>query len=303
MSFLSTFIRFTIILFVLALVGYYVGREVILYMAAEQVASDARSLQFPKQWEEYLAGCSTSRITGSTPYAGFQLRFVDQSQYVLEVDCTTVQPVERERVSLMRGVEKSLGSAGFYYNFATQTLQGELQVDFFGRSRVIYADGESVKHIWGTTNYTASRPASACQAFGYVCCDAETEQGEGELLSAGVVDCSQNCYQSCLQRPTLLSFVSDPPLDYEQRTIYLQGTSSLVLFSFDFDESAAPIESVTIDFGDGTSQTVQKASSLLTKEYSCPQGTCVFPVTVQAVDVRGVASPITRLSSMSVQMN
>lgn len=303
MNFLVTFLRLLIVIMLLGGVVFFGGREIWLFLAGEQVISDARSLTRPGQWEQYLEGCSSSIITGSSPFEGFQVRFIDQDTYVLEVDCATLQPVERERVELLRGVKKTLGSAGFYYDFHSKEFLGEIQLEFLGRSRVVYVDGEEVKQIWGTTSYVVSKPASACQAFGYVCCDAENQQGVGESISAGVVDCSQNCYASCLQRPVLLAFQTDPPVDYEERIARVGGTSALVFFSYAFDESAAPIEAVTIDFGDGEVHSLSEAQGFSPKEYHCDAGKCIFTATIQAVDTRGIESPTTRLSSVTIEVN
>lgn len=303
MNFITTFIRLLIVILLLGGVVFFGGREVWLLLAGEQVISDARTLSRPTQWEKYLEGCSTSVITGSSPFEGFQLRFVDQENYVLEVDCSTQQPVVRESISLLKGVKKTKGSAGFYYDFQSKEFLGEIQIEFFGRSRVVYVDGENVKQTWGTTQYVVSKPASSCQAFGYVCCDAENQQGVGEGISAGVVDCSQNCFSSCLQRPVLLSFQSDPAVDYEERIVRLNGTSALIIFSFAFDETAAPIDAVTLDYGDGTRQSYELAESLSPKEYQCTSGKCIFTATLKAVDTRGVESPVTRLSTITVELN
>lgn len=303
MNFLTTFIRLLIVVLLLGGTVFFGGREIWLLLAGEQIISDAHTLTRPTQWEKYLEGCSSSLITGSSPFAGFQLRFVDQEKYVLEVDCVAQQPVVKESISLLQGVKKTKGSAGFYYDFQSKEFLGEVQIEFLGRSRVVYVDGENVKQTWGTTQYIVSKPASACQAFGYTCCDAENQQGVGEEISAGVVDCSQNCFSSCLQRPLLLSFQSDPAGDYQERIVRLNGTSALVIFSFAFDESAAAIDTVTLDYGDGTQQSYEQASSLSPKEYSCLSGKCTFVATIQATDNRGVSSPTTRLSTITVELN
>ncbi|MCD8484275.1 hypothetical protein LRY65_00160 [Candidatus Woesebacteria bacterium] len=301
MNFLSTFLKLSLVLFLIALFGFYGGREIWLFVAAEQVVTDAKHLTYPKQWEDVISGCSSSTITGSSPFEGFQLRFIDQENYALEVDCTAVQPVAKESTTLPQGVKKTVGSAGFYYDFDLQALSGEIQLEFLGRTRVVYADGETVKQTWGTTTFVASQPASACQAFGLTCCDPVEQQGVGEAVSAGVVDCSQNCFSQCLQRPTLLSFTADPTPNHETRTVSVEGTSSLVIFSYAFDETQAEVESVTIQFGDGTTRTLEDANSLVTKEYACPQRGCVYAATVKAVDVRGVESAESRLSTMVIE--
>lgn len=303
MNFLKYFFQLASILMIFGMLFFFGGRELWLFYAAGQVTSDARLMVKTTQWQESIGNCSSSEITGASPYQGLQLRFLDDSQYALEVDCSTRQPVERLRKKLPMGVKKTFGSAGIYSDAETKTIDGELQLEFFGRSRVVFSDGETIQHNWGKAEYVSVRPASACSAFGYVCCNSETQQGKESPLIGGVVDCPSSCFISCQQRPTLLALQTDPVLDYETRTVTIGGTSGLIIFSYAYDDTSSDISEVILEYGDGTRHTSPDAKGLITKEYVCPTGRCTYTATIHAVDTNGIESAYTRLSSITITID
>lgn len=120
----------------------------------------------------------------------------------------------------------------------------------------------------------------------------------------GVIDCPGRCFDSCLQRPTLLSFQSDPqPSSPESRIVELSGQTAIVFFGYSFDGQEAEIDTVVIDFGDGTSETLTESQGRIEKEFTCQQVPCTYEVTIRAVDTRGISSPETRLSGLTVRLN
>lgn len=301
MNFLVTLIRFAVILMVVFFLGFFGGREIVLYWAAAQVAADVRILTIVQRWREAADQCSRPLAEGQV-FDAFQLRFLDDRTYNMEVHCLSLQPAVRETKTLPPMVRKTTGSAGFYYNYVTQELSGEVTLELLGQKKIVFANGDRGQQSWGSTALRTSLPASVCKAHGLRCCDAVQEIGIGELHSGGVTDCAATCYQSCQQRPILLSLQTDPPVDYEQRRLPLQGTSALVLFNFVFDDRESPIEKVVIDHGDGTMQELAgKRNGQFSKEYSCPTANCRFAVRVWAVDQRGIESADTRLGRISVE--
>lgn len=302
MNFLITLIRLAVILMIVFFVGFFGSREVILYWASAQVAADARVLTIQQRWSEAADRCSRPLTEGQV-FDAFQLRFLDDKTYAMEVRCLSLQPATRETKTLPLGVRKTTGSAGFFYNYVTQELTGEITLELWGQKKIVFADGDRARQVWGSTSLRTSLPASACRAHGLRCCDAVQEVGVGEVHSSGVTDCGATCYQSCRQRPILLSFQTDPPVDYEQRRLPIPATSGLVLFNFVFDDRESPMETVTLDFGDGTTQQITgKRNGQFSKEYTCPSGSCRFTAILRGVDQRGIESAETRLGTIIVEL-
>jgi hypothetical protein len=228
---------------------------------------------------------------------------LDERTYSLEVHCLATGPVERETKSLPFMVRKTTGSAGFFYNYVTQELTGELTIELWGQKKLVFAEGAQARQVWGSTDLRAAQPESVCAAHGFKCCDAVLETGADELFSGGVTDCPASCYPACMKRPLLLSFQTDPPADYEQRRLRMAETSALVLFNFVYDDRESPLSTVTIDYGDGTKEEIAgKRNGQFSKEFACPAAACSFSVRVSAVDERGIESASRRDDTILVEL-
>lgn len=304
MNFLKILFSFLFLLLILAAGLFLIGREFWLFSAAQQVRNSAVDVTRVNRWTDFLIGCIPDEESQESVYNGFQLRFINERQYQLEVNCLQRDPVVMEAMQLPAMVVKTSGSAGFFYNLEERSLSGEVTLEFLGRSRTVSVNTEQqVAQRSGATEYWSPNPRSFCSAFGYTCCDAVTQSPVGEGLSSGVVDCPGSCFSSCQQRPVLLSFQSDPRVDAETRATRIQGSSVLVIFSFLFDDSESAIREVTIDFGDGENELVFTAEGRFEKEYRCESaGGCIYTVTIQAEDERGIQSAVTRLSELTIEL-
>lgn len=302
MNFLLTLIKFLLFLVILGGGAFFVGREAWLYYGAYQVQSAAGTFDNTRQWQDAVNACSGVGGVSDAAFDGFQLRFLTDEEYALEVRCVNLAPSVKERLKLPVGVKKSTGSSGLFYNFSTKTITGEFTLEFLGRTRVVAADNESVTNTWGSTTQHSAVPASVCQAFGYQCCDPLRYQGVGDPLSSGVTDCRAGCFQACQQRPFLLSFQTDPGGDYETRQVPLYNNGGLVIFTYTFDSVEAGLQNVTIEYGDGTQDTSTLIQGQFTKEYTCPSGQCTFTAVIRATDARGVVSADSRLNTWTFQV-
>lgn len=299
MSFLSLFFRWVVLLIVVSTIGFFGARELLLFAASQQVAQDARLVSQTSRWKEQVNGCSGGLVT-ETPYDGFQLRFTSPTTYNMEVHCLSAAPAVWQNKQLPYGVTKTTGSAGFYYDFVNKTLSGELTLELWGQKRLVYVDGEKTGHNWGQSLLRAQLPASVCASHGLVCCDSTLQIGQDEPLSAGVTDCPGQCFQSCQQRPVLLSFQADPFMEYETREVPVYGDNTLVLMMYVFDGQESPVKRVVIDFGDGTQQEFTTPTGQAQKTYACAQKPCRYTATIFAEDERGIVSAQTRISTMTV---
>ncbi len=302
MNFLITLIRLAVVLMMVFFVVFFGGREIILYWASAQVITDVRTLTIPQRWREAATLCSQEFSEGQS-YDGFQLRFLNDRDYNLEVHCLSTAPGLQASRKLPGWVKKTTGSAGFFYNYVDQQLAGEITLELWGQRKLVFAEGDRANQVWGISNLRANLPASVCQAHGLRCCDPVQEVGKGDLQSGGVTDCPASCYTSCQQRPLLLSFQTDPPLDYEQRQINLSGNTALVLFNFVFDDRAAALDQVTIDYGDGTTEVLSgKRNGQFSKEYACATPPCLYQVKLIARDVDGNAAAASRIDRLTIEL-
>lgn len=304
MKFLSLFFRFLGAVVIIFLFTLVVGREIWLFLGAQEVARQAQRLTQVARWQPYYSNCRAELALGSDiPFRGIQVRFIDQETFVSEIDCIGQNPFEIDRFTLPMGVKKTTGSAGFFFDPMTQVLSGEVTISFLGQSRVVYTESQKISQQWGQSIVRSELPVSQCSGHGLKCCDALEFQGEGLPMSGGVLDCPGGCFDSCLRRPVLLSFQSDPSLS-QTRVLELVGQNQFVTFAYTFDLQESELESVIIDYGDGTQDTGLSPTGQFEKEFSCPgTSVCSFTVTLQATDARGVVSAPTRLSTLQVSLN
>ncbi len=298
MTFLNVFFRFVALFLFLAVFGYFASRELILFYAGNQVVNDIKQLSRETNWKNLVDLCQSTIVT-QAPFNGFQLRFTSGKSYNLEVSCVSALPALWKAKELPFGVVKTTGTPGFYFDYENKNLSGEITLELWGQKRIVYGDTSGAGQTWGKTELRGNVPASVCAAHGLLCCDAQQEIGEGDAQSEGVTDCSGQCYPSCVRRPVLLSFQSDPFADYQTREVPLRG-SNLVIFSYVVDDRDAPLKNVTIDFGDGTSQELTTRTGQATKTYECATQPCRYTARIVAQDSRGVETAATRLSELTI---
>lgn len=301
MTFLITFFKFLFLLLLVGFIGMFGTREVLLYLAGQQVVSDVRFITQSSHWDELVVLCDpdSANVT-EIPFDGFQVRFSSPTEYKIEIHCLSSAAGVYKSAKLPYQVKKTTGSAGFFYDFASKNLTGEVTLELWGQKRIVFSENARPGQNWGKTTLQASVPSSVCSAHGFTCCDAIQELGVGEGVSNGVTDCPAQCFTSCQKRPLLLSFNSDPQANYETRQVLIPKLESSVIFSFVFDDTQSPIKNVVLDFGDGTTQQLEARSGQITKEYVCRQQTCSFKAKLTGTDARDIPSAQTRLSELEI---
>jgi hypothetical protein len=298
MRFLRLF--FTLFLSIVIVGGgsFLLLREGQLFWAQWQIHSDLKSLQRNNSWTPIGERCSQE--TASMP-SHLQLRFLNDREYILEVGCEGSQTFSLAPKRKLPGmVKKTTGSAGFILPLNSREIQGEITLTLWKQNWLIQGNGETIISTWGETTVISDRLISSCQAHGLTCCDPVREIGEGQLFRQGVNDCQESCYPSCLRRPNLLFFQSDPPVDATTRITKVSRENTFMLFSYTFETDEADLSEVVLNFGDGTKQTSTLASDRITKEYNCPQGGCHYQVSIRATDTRGVESSQLNINEIEV---
>lgn len=282
----STLMKIAGLLAVLA--GLFVGfRELWLIYAEQQLIDGLNTLS---------KGGSTRRTGPSCPVGGVegvQVRFVSGTEYVYEWRCAeSSTTIEQKKGTLPRFVQKAPGSAGVIAK--DPDVDGSaIRLTLWGRTKTVLY-GSADPETWQS-------PASVCSGFGFVCCNPLEEAGAGGAPPAPATDCPNECFRSCRQRPLILGFRTDPPIELTSRVVELRGSSPEVLFSYVVQDLDDKIQQVTIDFGDGSAKSSSKDADSIQHRYVCSSPPCQFTATLRATDSMGnesVASGISRIEVM-----
>src|SRR3990167_11335625 len=137
---LRLFLTAVISLVVLSVIVGFIAREILLIMAVNQVRASARGLSQLQAEPSFIESC---RDFGSLPFDTLsltrtQLRFVSDTDYVLEIVCQTNESLRStiRTESLPALVEKGSGQSGL--------IQGEelhgFTVAVLGRTGAIYEE-------------------------------------------------------------------------------------------------------------------------------------------------------------------
>lgn len=298
MRFLRLFFAFLFSLLVIVGGGYFIIREGMLFFAVRQVTSDLSFMVRTNQWQSLESQCFQEG--GLASARQLHLRFLNSKEYVLEVGCENFTSIEFQRDVLPYGVRKTTGTAGFIFDLRSDTLAGAITMEFMDQSRVIESRDEGVTTYWGKTTVVSDNLISSCQAHGFQCCDAVLEQGQGEVFRTGVNDCQEQCYSSCLVRPNLILFQTDPLLDPVLRRVEVSKSVPTVFFQYAFGTGSQPFKEVVITYGDGTEERSSEAKGEFVKQYDCQEAQCEYRAQIQAVDQAGIPSSLTRISEVDI---
>lgn len=298
MRFLRLFITFLLSALVLIGGGYLLLREGVLWWATRQLNNDVAFLMRTNQWQNLQTQCyQEGGLSGARQ---LQLRFLDNKEYALELGCENFKNIPIEKKQLPLTVRKTTGTAGFTYDLKSKMVSGALTLQFLDQSRVLEAEEDELRTYWGQTEVVSDSLITSCQAHGFQCCDAVLEQGQGEVFRTGVNDCQEQCYASCLKRPNLVLFQTDPLLDPVARTVEVSKSVPSVFFRYTFGQGSQPLQQVKITYGDGTEETSTELSGEFVKQYFCQEESCTYRAQIQAVDLAGIRSSVTRIAEVDV---
>jgi len=273
-------------------------REGLLWLAVRQVTGDLDFIQRTNQWQSYESKCYQEG--GLASARQIQLRFLNSAEYVLELGCENYTEVEFQRHELPFSVRKTTGTAGFIFDLRTNTLSGAITLEFLDQATVIEAREDGVDTYWGKTTVVSDNLVSSCEAHGFQCCDSVLEQGQGAHFRTGVNDCQEQCYASCLIRPNLILFQTDPLLDPVARTVEVSKSVPTVFFQYAFGTGSQSVKEVVIRYGDGTEERSSQTKGEFVKQYECQEETCLYRAQIQAVDQSGIPSSVTRIAEVDI---
>ncbi|HOC07789.1 hypothetical protein KBB59_03080 [Candidatus Woesebacteria bacterium] len=226
------------------LIGIFFGREILLIMATSDLKRAANALLSASHLVNCYDGFSRS------PSAWGQLRFVDDSNYVLETVCSDFpkRPILIESKKLPIFVKKVNGASGFIFN-SQKPIASQITIRSLGKDQLIYKEINDLESGQppAVLDYVAG-PASTCQAFNFQCCQEDIELGVG-VSQTLATDCPKDCYQSCQPRPLVLSF-NAMPASLENRRIISVKSGQTVTFAYVVSEGNQELFSGQVMVGD-----------------------------------------------------
>lgn len=245
------------------------------------------------------------------PVESYQLRFTSTQNYVIEAICAekTIAPIEIEQGQLADKVTKA-GGSGLKapvvlndYASAKAKLNGWVVLaNRFSKVKVGYFEGKmemKKPDEEADLNYGISSPKTSCEGWGYRCCSAITEVGEGDLETQ-TSDCMGACFPVCGQRPVLTFFNTDPLVDQETRVLELFGKEVEVSFGFEVSDADNRIKKVRVVFGDGQVYESAEPGGLANHKYRCLEDVCQYRAFIEAEDEVGYKLAETRYREVMI---
>lgn len=295
-------VKYSLFLIIGAGVIGLIAREAFLFWGTQQVRIAENKMEVAggaRLKTQYDAQC---RAKGSSR-AGMsarliQLRFTSDTEYQSEVVCDffSNDPIVIETYTLPPFVKKVSGQAGFVWNSKGTT--GGIILEVYGRKTTLVSEEKKFKMTQGAQVVPGVQPEATCGGYGYACCSPETQVGTGDLFRQAS-DCSSECYPTCLPRPTVLKFTSDPNPDLKERKIIL-GKGVPITFYFVSDTGASNIATTQIQFGDGQTQDFAENEARYTYQYQCAQVECQYTAQILITDPNGVTSVPTSISTIKI---
>lgn len=292
-------------LLILALVGgvgVIIGREALLVFSVAQIRTSISTLrQIEKNPKAYALECRQKGVSVETDVIEkLQLRFISPTEYVLEVVCAqfSLDPIVIEKKSLPQFVVKLPGSSGIIWGDAPSAVG----LSVFGRNRAVVVESKEIFYTNITDDFFYGvSPISSCQAYGFLCCQKENQIGQGSLFN-GVSDCPSSCYSECISRPMILSFNSDPFMDFQTRTTKVKA-DEMITFSYVAQTNGIDDNGVIeLSTGDGQKYTSSEMNGTFTHNYQCPSSTCNFQATIRVVNGQGIESALLPINIISVNV-
>lgn len=340
MRVLKLFFTATVMLTIFTVIVGLVAREILLMMGVSQVRAAARQLSSLQIESNFAQQCQDfgSLPQGTISLTRVQLRFTSPTTYVLEVVCQTSESLRTSvgAESLPPLVEKGVGQSGIVRG---EDLHG-VTLSVLGRTGVVYEEDSFVRTALTYTPainiITDNGPATVCEGYGFQCCNNTTQLGQGTQQTQAL-DCPLSCYATCVNRPVVLNFESDPTHTAGTRVVTIQAGEPVQFFytlndirgdvfassvtaeekqrlSFVertmrslqnlFKNTMAPdsLKKILISFGDGESIEVSDLQGAVSHTYTCLQAVCVYNAAIQAITQAGTASVLTAESKLELHV-
>lgn len=290
---------FKSVVFVVLIGGivFLLAREILMIAGVEKIKSSLSILRNVAVQKSYFEKCrekGTIFIDGDDP-AKIQLRFISNNEYVLEVLCSqfSIDPILLGQEQLPVFVNKVAGNSGIVWG----DVRSAIALEIFNRQKKIGVE-DRVITTFSADSELGIGPISSCAGYGFSCCKYESEQGFGKQFNDSV-DCPKTCFSSCVSRPVVLAFNTQPFLDLQKRSVTI-ATGEDVKFSFVIDAGSNNLSIVKLDYGDGKTDSFYVDKHTSTHTYQCSKQECLYRVKLTAEDENGVSTVDLPIANMIV---
>lgn len=303
MRFLRTFFILLLALVIGGSFLFFASREAFLFYTRLYLQGDIDIVEsLHNNPARYLGECVKKFGQQSTnALAGFQLRFIDDKNYVVEAVCSfdTSQPVTINERALPMFVRKLPGSSGIFVPISAGATSS-FKIGLFGRVTTFTVSSSSNE---AENPSNTVYPVSVCTGWGYQCCSPDTEVPADTIITQGALDCPGRCAQRCMKRPVIYSFNAQPSFNSVTRSVMIQeGTQ--VQFGFVIGDADGTVQKAVLDFGDNTAPDVlllgDKGS--VAHDYACAAGQCTYTASLQLTDNENLQSNSNENSIITVRV-
>lgn len=301
---------------VIAVLGFFVTREALLFWGTSKIRGSLRTLSNSLSKSAFSSQCLELGATpiANAPLVSYQLRFLSSTEYVLEAVCDgfPYEPIRLGQEQLPTFVSKVPGGSGLFVQRGVQSGIAlsvfadeitavsqalDFELDFLTREKPIIAEGGVLIQDPGGL-ITTNGPVTQCEGYGYECCDTVAQFGVGDRIT-GLVDCESTCYAQCASRPLILSLNSNPIMNPNTRTATVQ-TGTSVEFTYVADDGEASSISGVMDFGDGVKVPVSGLAGQTAHTYTCARSRCTYTAQLKLTDNWGIESADVGISKITI---
>lgn len=319
MRILRFLLSFLIFISIVGIVVFFIARELLFWMGTNSVREALLTLQRAQTRGNYYSQClqNTGDSVNQDVSVLLQMRFINERDYVLEAVCNGVRydALVIGRDSLPYGMTKLPGTAGVIWGNSLSTITVTifdaplteienvtgLSLSFLRKYSTIGVDENKVVYS-EISEQKGISPISSCEGYGYQCCHADRQIGVGEQIT-GLDECEKTCFSSCISRPVLLAFTTNPFFtDTSTRTVEINSGES-VTFAFVGSAESSEWMQAILDFGDGQQTSIMSTRGEAHHRYDCPTGGCEYNANVTLLDQWGSESSATGLSTIRIVVN
>ncbi len=301
MRVLVLFFKYSVAIVLGLVVLAAIVREGLLFWGSQQVRAAENKMELiagARFKSEYDQQCKDKGVgRPGMKVRAVELRFTSDTQYQIDVVCEFFanDPIVVQEYTLPMFVKKAKGQAGFVWD--PEQISG-VTLEVYGRQTSLVLEGGKFSAHQGAFDFTGIQPSSTCGGFGFACCPAETQIGDGDNFSQ-VSDCPNECFSTCLARPVVLRFMSDPNPDLKTRSVTV-AKGAPITFYFITDPGYTKQATTRIEFGDSEFQEFNTAEANYTHQYQCALAECRYQAQLIVTDHAGNTNAKTTVSTIDV---
>ena len=226
MRILKIFFTAVLILLILGFFGSFAGKQILLSTALRQVKADIKFLSKSSTPSGLIQDCLEygTSFSDDGPLVRTQIRFTSGGNYVLESVCEAEESLRSviKKKSLPPLVRISKSQSGIIQG---QEAHG-IELYIFDKTGTIYVDNGIVttttKSVDDLNIIFNDGPPTVCGGYGYSCCNDGFQTGQ-DFQQINALDCPKSCYSSCIEKPVVLNFNSEPAASSDSRIVFLNS--------------------------------------------------------------------------------